>query len=321
MPTVLITSTSFGKRVKEPLELLESKGYELKFNDLGRPLVPEELIGRLAGCDGCIAGLDHFTAEVIRAAGKLRIIARYGAGVDRIDLEAAATAGVAVTNTPVANSDSVADLSVGLMLAVARAIPAADRTVRQGKWRNMYGASLFEKTVGLIGLGRIGGRVARRLGGFSCRVLVHDPLVSAETAEAAGVELVSLDELFRSADFVSLHLPANRQTRGLIGAEQFRQMKPSAILINTSRGELVDQDALLAALRGGRIGGAGLDAHAQEPPEAALFEGLDNVVLTPHMGAYTQEALVNMATGAVENLCAFFEGRKPPDLVVEQFQV
>lgn len=315
MPRVLITSTSFGKKIKAPLETLKSKGYELKFNDLGRPLAPEELIERLADCEGCIAGLDRFTAEVLRASPRLRIIARYGAGLDRVDLEAAAQAGVVVTNTPVANSDSVADLAVGLMLAVARKIPLADRTVRQGKWENMYGVSLFGKTVGLVGYGRIGSRVADRVKGFSCRLLVHDPFVEADAARRAGIELVSLEELLRCCDFVSLHLPANDQTRGFFGPRQLRQMKPSAILINTARGELVDHEALLEALRSGQIGGAGLDAHAEEPPDPRQFEGLDNVVLTPHMGAYTREALLNMAAGSVENLCAFFEGREPPDVV------
>ncbi len=317
MTKVLITSTSFGKRVKAPLQTLKSKGYDLKFNDLGRPLLPEELVERLAGCEGCIAGLDHFTAEVFRASPGLRMIARYGAGVDRLDLKAAAEARVTVTNTPVANSDSVADLAVALMLAVARKIPAAHRCVCQGQWKNMYGVSLAEKTVGLIGFGRIGRRVADRVRGFRCRVLVVDPLIDPKSAAQAGIRLVSLEELLAAADFISLHLPANEHTRGLLGPEQFRQIKPSAILVNTARGELIDQDALLEALRSGRILGAGLDAHAEEPPDATLYDGLDNVVLTPHMGAYTEDALVNMAAGSVENLCAFFEGREPPDVVTE----
>ena len=315
MPKILITSTSFGKKIKEPLEVLHSKGYHLKLNDLGRPLTSGELVERLADCDGCIAGLDHFTAEVIRAAPKLRIIARYGAGVDRVDLKAAAEAGIVVTNTPVANSDSVADLAVGLMLAVARRIPAAHRSVCEGKWENMYGVSLAEKVVGLIGLGRIGRRVAERVAGFRCRVLAFDPFLDPNAVQEAGAQPVTMDELLRSADFVSLHLPAGEQTRGLIGAEQIRQMKPSAILVNTARGELIDEEALIEALREGRIRGAGLDAHAEEPPDPTHFEGLDGVVLTPHMGAYTEDALVNMASGSVENLCAFFEGRKPPNVV------
>ncbi len=315
MPTILITSTSFGKKIKAPLETLLSKGYDVRPNDLGRPMTPEELVERLAECDGCIAGLDHFTADVIRQAPKLKIIARYGAGIDRVDLAAAAEVGATVTNTPVANSDSVADLAVALMLAVARKIPAADRCVRDGRWENMYGTSLAEKTVGLIGFGRIGSRVADRVRGFRCRVLAVDPLLDAAAAEAAGVELVSLEELLAAADFISLHLPANEQTRGFINRERFAQMKPTAIVVNTARGEVIDQAALLEALREGQIGGAGLDAHAEEPPDPSPFEGLDNVVLTPHMGAYTEDALINMAEGAVENLCAFFEGREPANVV------
>jgi len=317
MPRILITSTSFGKRVKGPLETLLAKGYDLKFNDLGRPLSPEELIERLADCDGCIAGLDYFTAEVFAAAEKLRIVSRYGSGVDRVDLDAAARAGVTVTNTPVANSDSVADLAVGLMLAVARKIPLADRSVRQGQWKNMYGVSLSGKTVGLLGFGRIGRRVADRVQGFGCRVLVHDPFIDPKTTEQCGVEAATLEKVLAEADFISLHLPANDETRAMINAEKFRLMKPSAILVNTARGETVDQDALLEALRGGRIGGAGLDVHCVEPPDPALFDGMDNVVLTPHMGAYTQESLVNMAAGSVDNLCAFFAGKEPPCVVVK----
>lgn len=317
MPRILITSTSFGKKVKEPLETLKKKGYDLKFNDLGRPLLAEELIERLADCDGCIAGLDYYTAEVFATVKNLRIVSRYGSGVDRVDLKAAAEAGVTVTNTPVANSDSVADLAVGLMLAVARNIPAADRSVRDGKWKNMYGVSLAGKTVGIVGFGRIGRRVADRVRGFNCRVLAYDPFVDAKAIEETGAEPKTLDELLAQSDFISLHLPANDETRAMINAEKFALMKPTAIVVNTARGETVDQDALLEALREGRIGGAGLDAHSVEPPDPLLFRSMDNVVLTPHMGAYTRESLENMATGAVENLCDFFDGKPPAHIVVK----
>ena len=316
MPSVLITSTSFGKKVREPLDLLRSKGYAIRLNELGRPLAPQELIERLADCEGCIAGLDHFTAEVFCACPKLRIVARYGAGVDRVDLKAAADAGVTVTNTPEANSDSVADLAVGLMLAAARKIPAADRLVRAGQWENLYGTALSGKTVGLAGLGRIGRRVAARVQGFSCRVLGYDPFVGDAAVHQMGIQPVPLDTLLAESDFLSLHLPVNHETRGFLGREQFRKMKPSAILVNTARGELVDQEALLEALRSGRMRGAGLDAHSQEPPDAALFESMDNVVLTPHMGSYTEEALAKMGMDSVQSLIAFFEGRRPPNVVV-----
>jgi len=316
MTKILITSTSFGKKVPEPLEILKEKGYEIRLNELGHPLSPEELIERLEGCDGVIAGLDHFTAEVFEAVPELRVVARYGAGVDRVDLEAAKRAGVVVTNTPDANSDSVADLAVGLMLAVSRRIPFADRTVRAGQWQRVFGQSLSEKVVGLVGCGRIGSRVARRVRGFGCRVLVHDPYVDAKTAELLHVDLVDLDELFVTSDFISLHLPVTEATTGLVNADRFTQMKETAVLVNTARGELIDQEAMLAALREGTFGGAGLDVHIDEPCDPAPYEELDQVVLAPHMGSHSTEALANMAFGAVENLIEVLEDRPPINPVV-----
>jgi D-3-phosphoglycerate dehydrogenase len=261
--------------------------------------------------------LDHYTADVFEATPQLQILARYGAGVDRVDLEAAARAGVVVTNTPAANADSVADLAVGLMLAVARRIPAADRGVREGQWPRMYGVSLSGKTIGLVGLGQIGIRVAQRVQGFGCTVLACDPFVSTLTALAAKVCLVQLDELLASADFVSLHLPAGAETVGMFDAEKFGKMKRTAILVNTARAEVVEQAALVDALRNGKIAGAGLDAHLEEPPDTSQYEGMDNVVLTPHIGGYTEEALRNMAMGSVVNLCAWFDGEEPPNIVVK----
>jgi len=317
MPTVLITSTSFGKRIKEPLEILQSKGYDLRLNDLGRPMTPPELIERLDGCEGCIAGLDRYTAEVFESTSQLQILARYGAGVDRVDLDAAARSGVVVTNTPAANADSVADLAVGLMLAVARGIPAADRGVRDGQWPRMYGQSLSGKTVGLVGLGQIGLRVSQRVQGFGCTVLAHDPFAPPLVTLAAGVQMAKLDELLAAADFVSLHLPASAETAGMFDAEKFAQMKPTAVLVNTARAEVVEQAALIDAVRSGVIAGAGLDVHAEEPPDAGQFAGIDNIVLTPHIGGYTEEALRNMAMGSVVNLCAWFDGEEPPNVVVK----
>jgi D-3-phosphoglycerate dehydrogenase len=313
--TVLITSTSFGKKVKLPLEMLQLKGCEIKFNDLGRPLKESELIEQLDGIDGCIAGLDDFTANVIRSCPRLKVISRYGSGLNNVDLAAAQECGVVVTNTPDANSDAVADLAVGLMLAVARKIVIGDQVVRQGRWDKLYGCSLSEKNVGIVGFGRIGRRVAERVKGFRCSVTVYDPFLDRYTAQRAKVELQNLDELLKTSDFISLHLPFTDDTRNLIGTSELEMMKPSAILINTSRGEIVDQDALLLALRSERLAGAGLDAYATEPPTSSLFDGLNNIVLTPHMGAYTDEALLKMGMDSVENLCDVFEGRRPRYLV------
>ena len=312
MTKILITSTSFGQKDKTPLELLQSKGYEIIWNETGKPLSASELIVKLEGCVGVIAGLDHFTAEVFEKTAGLKIVARYGVGFDRVDLAAAKAKGVIVTNTPTANSDSVADLAVGLMLAVARHIVEAHRQTVEGRWPKLFGVSLFQKTVGLIGLGRIGSRVVQRVKGFDCRTLVYDPFIDAETAARFGCQKVdTLETLLSESDFVSLHSPASSETNQMINRQTLALMKPTAILINTARGELVHEADLLDALKNRVIGGAGLDAFAEEPPQVEKYQDIPNLVLTPHMGAYTTEALYNMAMDSTNDLIAVLEGRKP----------
>ncbi len=312
MAKILITSTSFGKKDPAPIRLLESKGCKIAWNESGKPLSAAELIDRLDGCDGVIAGLDYFTAEVFESVRGLKVVARYGVGFDRVDLEAAKKAGVIVTNTPTANSDSVADLAVGLMLAAARKIPESHNETLGGAWPKPFGVSLFEKTVGLIGLGRIGGRVARRVKGFDCNVLVFDPFIDRESAAEFGCRKVeTLDELLKESDFISLHSPAGPETNRMINRETLALMKPTAILVNTARGELIDEDDLLNALKSGVILGAGLDAHTQEPPNVKKYENVPGLILSPHMGAYTTEALYNMAMDSATDLVAVLEGREP----------
>ena len=312
MTKILITSTSFGKKDKTPLELLQSKGYEITWNESGKPLAADDLIAKLEGCDGVIAGLDYFSAEVFEQVKGLKVVARYGVGFDRVDLDAAQKAGVIVTNTPTANSDSVADLAVGLMLAAARHVVEAHEQTKNGGWPKLFGVSLFQKTVGLIGLGRIGARVAKRVKGFDCPVLVYDPFVDKETAAQFGCEKVeSLETLLGQSDFVSLHSPATPTTNRMINRQTLSRMKPTAILVNTARGELIDETDLLDALKNNVIGGAGLDAFAEEPPQAEKFRDVPNLVVTPHMGAYTTEALYNMAADSTNDLIAVLEGREP----------
>lgn len=226
-------------------------------------------------------------------------------------------ANIIVTNTPTANSDSVADLAIGLMLAVARKIPLSHAAMTAGEWPKNYGFSLFRKTLGLIGFGRIGSRVARRAKGFDCDVVLFDPFVDHETAESAGVrKLASLDEHLTVSDFISLHSPAGPETNGMINRETLGKMKPNAIIVNTARGELVIEDDLIAALKNGMIAGAGLDAFSQEPPDVKKYESLSNVVMTPHMGAYTEEALYNMAMDSANDLIAVLENRDPLHRIV-----
>jgi len=312
MTKILITSTSFGQKDKTPLELLQSKGYEIAWNETGKPLAAADLIGYLDGCAGVIAGLDYFTAEVFEKTNGLQVVARYGVGFDRVDLEAAKKKGVIVTNTPTANSDSVADLTVGLMLAAARHLIEAHRQTMEGGWPKLFGVSLFQKTVGLIGLGRIGARVAQRVRGFDCRTLVYDPHVDTETIAMYGCHKVdSLETLLKESDFVSLHSPASPATNQMINRQTLALMKPTAILVNTARGELINEADLFDALKNKVIGGAGLDAHAVEPPQVEHYQNVPNLIISPHMGAYTTEALYNMAMDSTNDLIAVLEGRDP----------
>ncbi len=311
MTKILITSTSFGRQDETPLELLRSKGYEITWNETGKPLDAGNLLAKLDGCAGVIAGLDYFSADVFYGVTELKVVARYGVGVDRVDLDAAKKAGVIVTNTPSANSDSVADLTVGLLLSTARRIVEAHNQTMAGQWPKTFGVSLFQKTVGLIGLGRIGARVAKRLQGFDCRVLVCDPFIDEETASQFGCEKVDLDTLLTESDFLSLHTPATTETNGMINRDTLAKMKPTAILVNTARGELVVEDDLLDALKSGKLFGAAIDAHISEPPQAEKFEEVPNLIVTPHIGAYTPEALFNMAMDSANDLIAVLEGRQP----------
>ncbi len=231
-------------------------------------------------------------AEVLAAARNLKVVARAGVGLDNVDVKAATQAGVMVVNAPQSNIVSAAELAVGLLLAAARHIAPATAALKQGEWkRSKYsGVELYEKTAGIVGLGRIGALVAQRLSAFGMNVIAYDPYVAAGRAAQMGVRLVSLDELLRSADVISVHLPKTPETVGLIGADQLATVKPSLILVNAARGGIVDEAALYAALKEGRVAAAGLDVYATEPcTDSPLFE-LENVVATPHLGASTDEA-------------------------------
>jgi D-3-phosphoglycerate dehydrogenase / 2-oxoglutarate reductase len=272
----------------------------------------------VAEADGWIAGVEPIDRSVIEHAPRLKVIARYGVGVDNVDLVAAAERGIVVTNTPGANAGAVAELVIGLLLSLARGIPAADRAVRAGRWIASGGVALEGKALGLLGFGAIGRAVAPRARALGCRVLVYDPAPAAATAaRKLDVEQASQAELLAASDFVSLHLPVLPETRGMVDAAFLAAMKPGAYLVNAARGELVNEVALLEALRTGHLAGAALDALAQEPPPPGFPLGeLDNVVLTPHLGAHTDRAVRTMGRRAMENCLAVLRGEQPPDPVV-----
>jgi D-3-phosphoglycerate dehydrogenase len=309
---LLVTPTSYGKNDARLKTQLEAQVGEVIYNPTGKPLTSAEVARYLPGIDGYIAGLDAIDAAALQAADKLKVIARYGVGIDNVDLAAARAKGIAVTNTPGANSVSVAELALGLMLALARQIPEAVEAVHQGKWPRYAGLSLEGKTVGILGLGAIGKQLARRLAGFDCRLLAYDPFADADFARQHAIELAPLDKVVAEADFISLHLPLLPETRGLVNAEFLGKMKKGAFLVNTSRGEVVDENALLEALQSGHLKGAGLDAFTVEPPPAGHpLLALPQVVATPHLGAQTDGATSNMGWFALRDCLAVLNGGQP----------
>lgn len=309
---VLVTARSFGRGRPELRDELERAVREVRWNELGRPLAPDELREAIVDVDGVIAGVDRFDAEVIGAAPRLRVIARHGTGTDSVDLAAARAHGVVVTNTPGANAVAVAELAIGLMLALARRIAEGDRRMRAGGYAPLRGVQLAGRTVGLIGLGRIGGEVARRAAALGCGVLAHDPAVSLQDAGRMGARLASQEEVVAGADFLSLHVPVTESTRDLVDARFLRRMRRGAFLVNTARGELVVEDDLVRALESGWLAGAGLDTMRDEPPRPGnpLLER-DDVILTPHSGAETDEARAAMGRAALDDLLAVLDGRSP----------
>jgi len=303
---------TFGKRDPSLKATLEAAVREVIYNPFGRPLKAAELCSLVTDVDGFIAGIDEVDATVIGAGSRLRIIARYGVGIDRVDVGAATTHGILVTNTPGANSAAVAELTIALMLALARDLIAATEAVRRGDWPTWDGIGLRGKTIGLIGFGSVGREVARRLKGFGCRLLAFDPFVGPEVVQEYGVSLVTLDELLPQSDFVSLHAPATESTIGIINQATLERMKTGAFLINTARGELVDERSLIRALESGHLRGAALDCFTREPPDRdSPLLRLPNVILTPHIAAHADEAMNQMGWMALESCLAALRGEQP----------
>jgi D-3-phosphoglycerate dehydrogenase len=305
---VLVTSTSFGKADPLPLQRLRECGCEVIENPHGRPLKEEELIPLLADVDGVIAGLDEYTEKVIQSSPQLKAISRYGVGVDKVDLTAAETQGVKVTTTPGVNTQAVADLTMALMLAVARKVPKADASAKDGKWEKIFGHSLHQKKLGLVGLGQISRAVAKRARGFEMEVSIFTRYPDSSFAETMTAQYAGFDELLEQSDFLSLHCAVTEDRTGMIGYEQLKRMKPAAYLINTARGALINEEDLYRALKEGIISGAALDTYVHEPPKGSPLLTLENVVTTPHIGSYTYETVLEMGLTSVENLMKVLEG-------------
>jgi phosphoglycerate dehydrogenase-like enzyme len=315
-PTILVTAGIFSDCEPVAGEALRAAGYELRPAQPPGPLSESALIEQLQGCVAVIASTDPYTEAVFAARPELKIVARWGIGYDSVDVAAATRHGVMVVNTPGLVTEAVADMTLALMLGVARSLPACDRAVRAGEWPAVFSGQLFDKTLGLVGLGQIGQAVARRAAGFSMTLLAHDPYADADRTAALGVRLIGLEELLRASDFVSLHCTMGPATQHLIGRAQLQAMKPTAYLINAGRGKLVDQAALVEALREGWIAGAGLDVLAEEPPDPQdpLLQ-LENVVLTPHCSSFTHDTVARVNQRVCENILQALGGVQPDALL------
>lgn len=264
-----------------------------------------------------IRSATQMDAEAIAAAKQLKVIARAGVGLDNVDVKAATTAGVMVVNAPTSNIISAAELTVGHILSLARHIPAAHGALAQGQWkRSKYtGVEIYEKTIGIIGLGRIGALIAARMQSFGTNIVAYDPYVTASRAQQLGVTLLSLDELLAQSDFITIHMPKTPETTGMISTEQFALMKPTAFIVNVARGGLIDEDALYAALKSQRIAGAGLDVFVHEPPTDSPLLSLENVIVTPHLGASTDEAQEKAGVSVARSVRLALDGELVPDAV------
>jgi len=309
---ILVTATSYGKNDTRLKSELEGQVASVTYNPTGKPLSSAEVAELLKGKDGFIAGLDTIDQAALAGADQLKVISRYGVGIDNVDLTAAKSKGIVVTNTPGANSASVAELALTLILTLARQIPEAVQAVHQGKWPRLSGLSLQGKVIGILGLGAIGKQLARRLSGFDCTILAYDPYADPTFAAEHGIQLASMEDVIAQSDFLSLHLPLLTETNRLVNADFLTRMKKGAYLVNTSRGDVVDETALYDALVSGHLRGAGLDAFSIEPPDPAhpLLQ-LPQVICTPHLGAMTDGATSNMGWFALEDCLAVLRGDEP----------
>ncbi len=319
-PTVIAT-----RRLPAPVEHELHLLYDARLNPDDHAFTPDELIAALHEADVVLCTVsDQMTAAVLKSTPfRARLLANFGAGVDNIALDAARDAGLVVTNTPGVLTEDTADLTMLLLLAVARRFRDGERDLRAGRWTGwrptyLLGTRVSGRTIGIVGFGRIGRAVALRADrGFGMRVLYHTRHDAPDTlVRELGAERCSLDDLLAQSDFVSLHCPANPDTHHLIDGRRLEQMRPTAFLINTSRGDVVDERALATALRNGTIAGAALDVFEREPAVDPALLALDNVVALPHLGSATTESRSAMGHRALANIAAFLDGSEPPDRVV-----
>lgn len=317
MPKVLIATNTLADLDGPFLQLLRGAGFDVVYPRHRRPLTEAELLDELKGVTATIAGFEPYTRRVIESSTELRVIARNGVGFDAVDVPAATERGIPVTVTPGVNQESVAEHTMALLLAAARWLLPQDAAMRAGEFRRMLGIPLRGRTLGLVGLGRIGREVAIRAAAFRMRIVAHEPAPDPRFVEQYGITLVPLDQLFSESDFVSLHVPLTNQSRNMIDSRALKLMKRTALLINTARGGLVCEADLEKALREGEIAGAGLDVFAEEPPPRDHpLTKLKNVICTAHTAGIDLQARDDMAMLAAGAIVALSRGEWPEEQVI-----
>lgn len=315
-PKVFVT-----RRLPEPALEVLGKETDFEINPEDRVLTKKEIIAGVKDKDALLCLLtDKIDSEIMDASSRLKVISNYAVGFDNIDVKEATKRGIAVTNTPGVLTETTADLTWALLLAVARRIVEADNFVRAGKWKGwapmqLLGTDVHGKTLGIVGLGRIGAAVARRAIGFNMKIVYYDERRNEEAEKELGIKHVTLDELLKTSDFVTIHVPLLPTTHHLIGERELNMMKPTAYLINTARGPVIDERALIKALQERKIAGAALDVFEREPEVPQELIKMSNVILVPHIGSASVETRTKMAMIAVENLLAVLRGEIPKNLV------
>ncbi|MEX2140361.1 MAG: phosphoglycerate dehydrogenase [Pirellulales bacterium] len=317
MPRVLVIPPIVREQPNRNREILEAAGFEVVYPTVHETYLDRPtLLANLRGIDAVIAGAERYDDEIF-AQSQLRVVARFGVGYDAVDVPTATRLNIPVTITPGTNEDSVAEQALALMFAVFRKVPERDRDVRSGTFRRSVGARLKGKTLGLLGLGRIGRALAWRAIGLGLNVIACDPCADAAFCDQQRIGRCDLEALFKAADIVSLHLPGTPETNKIINAQTLGLMKPSAVLINTARGVLVDETALAEALRGGTIAAAGLDVFQREPlPADNPLLALPNVVVSPHVAGWDYDSIAGMAELSARCVVDLYQGRWPEGCVV-----
>lgn len=301
MSKIAVASRSFSKHSVLRAEM-SARHPDVRFNDAGASLKGEELVKFLTGCAKAVLALEIVDDSLLSRLPDLKLISKFGVGLDSFDLKAIEKHGVKLAWTPGTNSRSVAELTLMAMLALLRRVPESAADLRAGTWRQLKGATLSGKTVGLVGLGSVGRDLVSLLAPFNVRLLAHDPAADRVFAESKGVRLISLDDLLGQSDVVSLHLPLTPATKNILDEATLALMKPTTVLINTARGGLIDENALLAALDADRLAGAALDAFAEEPTKNARLLSHPKILATPHIGGSTEEAILAMGRAAIAGL-------------------